>query len=81
MTMFFMWTHGEENPKYLNNFKSNLKFTFECNRNSINFLALSARLNNGELTRSVYVKPTDRHQHLHYRSSHLDHMKRLLVYC
>ena len=39
--IFFIWTHGKENLKNFmkdfNNFKSNLKFTLECNRNSLNF--------------------------------------------
>ena len=37
--IFFKWTHGKENLKNFmkdfNNFKSNLKFTFECDRNSV----------------------------------------------
>ena len=56
--IFFVWTHGEENLKNFmedfNNFKPNLKFTFECDRNSINFLDLNVKLNNRELTASVY---------------------------
>ena len=63
--IFFIWTHGKENLKNFmkdfNNFKSNLKFTFECDRNSINFLGLNIKLNNGELTTSVHIKPTDCH--------------------
>ena len=82
--IFFIWTNGGENLKNFmkdfNNFKSKLKFTFECDRNSINFLDLNMNRNNGELTTSVYIKPTDRNQHLHYRSSHLDHIKRSIVY-
>ena len=82
--IFFIWTHGEENLKNFmedfNNFKPNLKFTFECDRNSINFLDLNVKLNNRELTKSVYIKPTDRHQYLHYKSSHPDHIKRSIVY-
>ena len=82
--IFFIWTHGEENlqnfMKELNNFKSNLKFTCECDSNSINFLDLIVKLNNGELTTSVYIKPTDRHQYFHYKSSHPDHIKRSIVY-
>ena len=66
--------------KELNNFKSNLKFTCECDNNSINFLDLNVKLNNGELTTSVYIKPTDRHQYFHYKSSHPDHIKRSIVY-
>ena len=66
--------------KELDNFKSNLRFTFECDRNSINFLDLIVKLNNGELTTSVYIKPTDCHQYLHYGSSHPDHIKRSIIY-
>ena len=61
-----------------NTFTSNLKFTFECDRNSINFLDLTV-INNGELTTSVYIKLTHRHQYLQ-RSSHPDHVKRSIVY-
>ena len=50
--IFFIWTHSEENlnnfMKDLNHLKSNLKLTFECDRNSINFLDLNVKLNNGE---------------------------------
>ena len=38
------------------------------------------KLNNGELTASVYITPTDRHQYLHYRLSHLDHIKQSIAY-
>ena len=82
--IFFIWTHGEEKLKNFmnefNNFKSNLKFTFESDSECINFLDLNVKLNNGRLTTSVYIKPTDRHQYLHYRSSHPDHIKRSIVY-
>ena len=40
--IYFIWTHCEENlnsfMKDLNNFRLNLHITFECDRNSINFL-------------------------------------------
>ena len=66
--------------KDFNNFKYNLKFTFECGRNSINFLEFNVKLHKGELTTSVYIKPADRYQYLHYRLSHLDHIKWAIVY-
>ena len=54
MIYLFIWVHGEDNLKDikndLNNFKSNLKFPFECNISSINFLDISVKLENGELT-------------------------------
>ena len=70
ISLFFydVRTHNEENlysfMKDFNNFKSNLKFTFEFDRNFINFLDLNVKLNIDELTTSVYIKPTDRHQYL-----------------
>ena len=64
----------------LNNFKSNLKFICECDRNSINFLDLNVKLNIGKLTTSVYIKPADLHQYLHYRSCHRDHIKRWSIF-
>ena len=66
--------------KDFNNFKSNLKFTFECDRNPINFLNLNVKLNNGKLTKNVKIKPTDCHQYLHYKSSHPDHIKHSIDY-
>ena len=56
-----------------NNFKSNLKLTYEYSKNEIKF-------EKGSLVTSVYIKPTDRHQYLHYRSSHLNHIKRSIIY-
>ena len=44
------------------------------------FFDLKEKLNNGKLTTSAYKKPTDRHQYLHYRSSHPDYIKRSIVY-
>ena len=70
MIYISIWTHGEENHsnfmKNFNNSKSNLKFTFECDRNSINFLDLNFKLNYGVLTTSFCIKPTDRHQYPNY---------------
>ena len=47
--IFFIWTYGKENLQNfmedLNNFKFNLKFTLECDRNSINFLDLNVKHN------------------------------------
>ena len=58
----------------------NLILSLLLNRNFSNFLDLNVKLNIDELTTSVYIKPTDRHQYLSQRSSHLDHIKRSIVY-
>ena len=77
--IFFILTHGENSLKNFmmefNNFNPNIKFTYEFSEASINFLDLNVKLSDGKLQTSLYVKPTDRHQYLHFRSSHPKHTK------
>ena len=47
---------------------------------SIPFLDFGVALYNGRLESTVHVKPTDRHQYLHYSSSHPEHSKRSIVF-
>ena len=37
-------------------------------------------LSGNELSTDLYIKPTDRHQYLHYTSSHPEHTKKSVVY-
>ena len=75
--IFFIWTHGEEKLKTfiaeLNSFNDNIKFTYEYNKDSIPFLDLKVISSNGKFITSLYSKPTDYYQYLHYESCHLDH--------
>ena len=75
MTFFFIWTHGEENLQNFmaefNSFSDDIKFTYEYDKETISFLDLQVVLSNGKLITSLYSKPTDCHQYLHYGSSHL----------
>ena len=70
--IFFVWTHGEQELerflKDLNNFTPNLSFTHEASKNCIPFLDLKVKLIDGKLETDLYMKPTDRHQYLHYLS-------------
>ena len=72
--ILFIWTHGENSLKNFitefNNFNPNIKFTYQFSEENINLLDLNLRLSNGKLQISLYVKPTDRHQYLHFQSSH-----------
>ena len=43
-------------------------------------LDLNVRLSVGKISTELYVKPTDRHQFLHYKSSHPGHTKRSMVF-
>ena len=82
--IFFIWTHGEKNLKNFmmefNNFNPNIKFTNEFSEASINLLHLNVKLSNSKLQTSLYVKPTDCHQYLHFQSCHPKHTKRSIVY-
>ena len=82
--MFFIWTHGEKSLKKFimefNKFNPNIKFTYELSEESINFLDLNVKFSSGKLQTSLYVKPTDCHQYLHFQSSHPKHTKKSIVY-
>ena len=82
--VFFIWNHGQEKLdsflEELNGFNPYLKFTYESSKESIPFLDLSVSLSNGTLSTDLYIKSTDRHQFLHYTSSHPDHTKRSIIY-
>ena len=78
------WTHGEESlQKFLeelNDFNQNIKFTYEYSAKSIPFLDLKVGLKDRKITTELHVKPTDRHQYLHFSSTHPNHTKRSLVF-
>ena len=82
--IFFFWTHGENSLKNFmiefNTFNPNIKFTYDFSEAIINFLDLNVKLSNGKFQTSLYVKPTDCHQYLHFQSSHLKHTKSSIAY-
>ena len=83
--IFFIWTQGKEHMETflqeLNNFNPDLKFTYESNEKEIPFLDLKVKLNEGKSSTDLYIKSTDRHQYLHFTSSHPNQGKRSKVYC
>ena len=82
--IFFIWVPGKEHLETflqeLNNFNPDLKFTYESNEKEIPFLDLKVKLNEGKISTDLYIKSTDRHQYLHFTSSHPNHTKRSIVY-
>ena len=63
-----------------NLFTDDIKFTYQCNKDTIPFLDLKVISSNGKLITSLYSKPTDCHHYLHYGSCYLEHTKRSIVY-
>ena len=82
--IFLIWTHGEESLKKfleeLNDFNQYIKFTYEYSAKNIPFLDLKVGLKDGKITTDLHVKPTHRHQSLHFSSAHRNHTKRSLVF-
>ena len=82
--MFFICTYGEEKLQFfltdLNNYNPHIKFTYEFNKEHISFLNLNVSFCDGKLTTDLHIKPTDRHQSLHWTSAHPNHTKQSIVY-
>ena len=71
------WTGAR---KIFQGFSPNRSFTYEASKNCIPFLDLNVKLIDGKLETDLYMKPIDRHQYLHYLSSHPEHTKRSIVH-
>ena len=82
--IFFIWTHGEENLREFleefNKFHPNIKFKHEVSEENVTFLDLNVKLSNGSISTGLHIKPTDRHQYLHFSSAHPDHTKSSIIY-
>ena len=59
-----------------NKFHPNLRFTYEYSRKNVTFLGLNAKFIDLKIFTDLHIKATDRHQYLHYTSSHSYHTKR-----
>ena len=79
----FIWTHNEQELqtflRSINEFHTDIKFTYELRNESIAFLNLKVSTKNSKIITDLYVKFTDRHQYLHYVSAHANHAKRSAV--
>ncbi|XP_062619790.1 uncharacterized protein LOC134281322 [Saccostrea cucullata] len=83
--IFLIWTESSEDlhafMSHLNEFHRTIKFTYEHSTEEINFLDTTVRINNlGELSTTLYTKPTDAHLYLHYNSNHPKHMLRSIPF-
>ena len=64
---------------YFNSFSHNIKFTYEFVKENKSILDLIFNSSNGKRMTSLYRKPTDFHQYLHYKSSYLEQTKRFML--
>ena len=67
--IFFIWTHGEQELqnflRSLNEFHTDIKFTYESSKESIAFLDLKVTVKNNKIIIDLYVNSTAHHQYLH----------------
>ena len=86
IVIFFIWTYDNDKlEKFLdelNSFDNNIKFSMSPVKTHVTFLDLIVKLSKGCLTTDLHVKDpvSDRHQYLHFNSSHPDHTQRLIIY-
>jgi hypothetical protein len=81
--VFMIWPHGIDSLndflKELNEF-STLKFTHSASPSEATFLDVDINIDNGQLTTSIHIKPTNHMQYLHYNSCHPPRTIRSIVY-
>ena len=57
--VLFIWTHGKEEldnfMKELNSFNDHIKFTFESDKENINYLDAKINLSNGQTVMSIWI--------------------------
>ena len=83
MTYFLFGPHRQEKlGQFLvdfNKFHRSLKFTHESSRKNVTFLDVDVKFLNGQIITDLHIKGTDRHQYLHYTSSHPHYTKRSIL--
>ena len=79
MILFFIQiASGKELDEFLNHLNSfhpNLRFTHECSRESLNFLDVIIKIEQGEFVTDLYCKSIDGHQHVLFDTCHGSHTR------
>jgi hypothetical protein len=81
---FFFWDYSIEDldafTKFLNNCHPSIKFEIISSPHKVHFLDTEVSLINGEILTTVYTKPTDTKQYLHFSSCHPPHIFKSIPY-
>ena len=79
-----LWQHGKEDldnfVNYLNSRVQTIKLTHECLSESVSFLDVTVKLNQGRIETDLFCKPTDSHDYLLYSSAHPQKCKDSIPY-
>lgn len=82
--VFFFWTDSEETLKafieYLNNCHDTIKFEATYSHNRVHFLDTVIYIQENQLKSTVYIKPSDKKQYLHFTSHHPPHVMQAIPF-
>lgn len=82
--IFIIWQHGEAHLSSFihdfNNAHPSISFSHAYSEQTINFLDVTLTMCDGQLATTVYRKPIDRQQYLHFNSYHVKHCKTSIPY-
>lgn len=77
--IFMIWNHDKASLlDFISKFNclhQSIKFTHDISQDTINFLDVTLQVHGNSLATTVYKKPTDRQQYLHFDSNHPRHCK------
>ena len=81
---FFTYKENEESTEKflegLNKFHPNVKFAYEKSKEKTNLLDVVIKIKESTIITHLYCKPTYCYQYLHYDSSHVNHIKRSIIF-
>ena len=79
-----LWTHGETTLdifcSQFNLTDPNIQLTINFALDEINFLDTIIKIKDNKQVTTVYQKPTDKHNYVHPKSSHLPHIFKLIIF-
>ena len=82
--IFFLWDNTEEELHHLynalNSFHNTIKFEINFSCSQIHFLDVTVYKENNTLHTTLFIKPTDKKEYLHYNSNHPTHIKKSIPY-
>ena len=82
--IFFLWHHSDQELQQLfsalNTYHNTIKFELNYSDTTVNFLDVNVFIKHNTLHTTIYTKPTDKKQYLHYTSDHPRHIKSSIPY-
>jgi hypothetical protein len=82
--VFFLWNDSEDKLiefiNHLNSCHDSIKFEVTYSQDTVHFLDTTIFIKDGALRTSIFTKPSDKKQYLHYSSNHPLHVMKAIPY-